>query len=420
MGANILSLKAHEVLDSRGNPTVKCVLNTGNGSFSAIVPSGASTGKYEALELRDGGKRYDGKGVLKAVNNITSIISKKIVGRDCADQQKIDDILITLDGTEHKSKLGANALLAVSLAACKAGAQAKKMPLYRHLQEISKTKKLTLPIPQLNIINSGKHADIDNDIQEHMILPVGFGSFSESLRAGVETYHALKGILKKKYGVQAILLGDEGGFAPPIKSVRERLDLIMIAIEQAGYAKKIKIGLDCASSEFYSNGKYTIGDEKFDGQQLVGFYKDLAKNYPLASVEDGMAEDDWGGWQLLTKELGSKIQIVGDDLLVTNEKRIRTAIEKKACNALLLKVNQIGTVTESINAAKLCSSKKWNVVVSHRSGETEDDFIADLAVGLSASQSKFGAPARSERTAKYNRLLEIEDELGSKALFQSL
>ncbi|HLD87470.1 MAG TPA: enolase, partial [Candidatus Nanoarchaeia archaeon] len=339
---------------------------------------------------------------------------------DCTNQNAIDDAMIALDGTEHKSNLGANAILAVSLAACRAGASHQDLPLYEHIRRISRSKKLSLPIPQLNIINSGKHAGLENDIQEHMILPTGFKKFSEALRAGAETYHALKSLLKKKYGAQATLLGDEGGFAPPIADVEERLDLIMDAIALAGYDKKIKLGLDCASSEFFNNGTYTIGKKKFDHKELIGFYKTLSKKYPIVTIEDGMEEDDWEGWLMLNKELGRKIQLVGDDLLVTNIKRIGMAISKKACNALLLKVNQIGTVTESIGSANLCSSKKWNVVVSHRSGETEDDFIADLVVGLGASQSKFGAPARSDRTAKYNRLLEIEQELGSKARFASM
>ncbi len=418
--SKITAVKALEVLDSRGNPTVKCTVKTDTHTASAIVPSGASTGKHEALELRDNDKRYNGKGVQKAVKNVNNALSKVVVGMDCTAQADIDNAMINADGTPTKSKAGANAILAVSLAACKAGALSKNIPLYQHLQEISETKKLTLPIPQLNIINSGKHAGLENDIQEHMILPTDFKSFGEAMRASVETYHALKSILKKKYGAQATLLGDEGGFAPPIKSIHERLDLILLAIKQAGYDHKIKIGLDCASSEFYDKGRYTIGETQYDAHELVDFYKELAKTYPIATIEDGMAEDDWHGWQQLTKEIGGKVQLVGDDLLVTNTKRIIEAIRKNAANALLLKVNQIGTVTESINAAEMCMKEKWNVVVSHRSGETEDDFIADLVVGLGASQSKFGAPARSDRTAKYNRLLEIEQELGSKAVLQKL
>jgi len=420
MSSKILSIRALEVLDSRGNPTVRCALRTAKCRVSAIVPSGASTGRHEALELRDNGKRYGGKGVLTAVRNVNEILSKKIEGMDCTGQEAIDEAMLSIDGTGNKSKLGANAILAVSLAACRAGAAHRETPLYEYIKSISGSKRITLPVPQFNIINSGRHAGLENDIQEHMILPVKFSSFSEALRAGVEVYHQLKGILKKKYGAQATLLGDEGGFAPPIRSMEERLDLVMDAISQAGYGKKIKLGLDCASSEFFSNGKYTIGKQSFTAPELIDFYKDLAKVYPLVSIEDGMAEDDWDGWALLTREMGGSTQIVGDDLLVTNRSRIETAISRKACNSLLLKVNQIGTVTESINAAQLSAGNTWSVVVSHRSGETEDDFIADLVVGLAASQSKFGAPARSDRTAKYNRLLEIEQELGKKAVFGKL
>ncbi len=420
MGAKITAVKAIEVLDSRGNPTVKCILKTETHTASAIVPSGASTGKHEALELRDGDKRYGGKGVQKAVKNVNDALSKVVMGMDCTSQEEIDNAMINADGTPTKSKAGANAILSVSLAAAKAGALSKGVPLYQHLQEMSQAKKLTLPIPQLNIINSGKHAGLENDIQEHMILPTGFKSFADSLRAGVETYHMLKTLLKKKHGAQATLLGDEGGFAPPIKSIYERLDLIVQAIEQAGYSGKIKIGLDCASSEFFDRGMYTINETQYDVHELIDFYKELSKTYPLITIEDGMAEDDWHGWQEMVREMGRNTQLVGDDLLVTNTKRIIEAVRKNAANALLLKVNQIGTVTESINSAQMCMKEKWNVVVSHRSGETEDDFIADLVVGLGASQSKFGAPARSDRTAKYNRLLEIEQELGSRAALQKL
>jgi enolase len=416
----IIAVKALEVLDSRGNPTVKCMVKADSHVASAIVPSGASTGKYEALELRDNDKRYGGKGVQKAVKNVNNALSKVVVGMDCTAQTEIDNAMLSADGTPTKSKAGANAILAVSLAVCQAGALSKGIPLYQHLQEISKTKKLTLPVPQMNIINSGKHAGVENDVQEHMIVPTGFKTFGEALQAGVETYHALRSLLKKKYGAQATLLGDEGGFAPPIRSIHERLDLIVLAIKEAGYNNNIKIGLDCASSEFYSKGRYTINETQYDANELIDFYKELAKTYPLVTIEDGMAEDDWHGWQQLTKEMGKRVQLVGDDLLVTNTKRIIEAVRKNAGNALLLKVNQIGTVTEAINAAEMCTKNRWNVVVSHRSGETEDCFIADLAVGLAASQSKFGAPARSDRTAKYNRLLEIEDELGSKAIFQKL
>ena len=423
MGFKIKKIKAREVLDSRGNPTIEVDLKTESCCAKAIVPSGASTGVHEALELRDNDKnRYYGKGVLKAVNNVNKVISKKIIGLDCRKQRQIDNILIELDGTENKSKLGANAILAVSMAVCVAGSMSRSKTLYRHIQELSNSKKIILPVPQMNVINSGKHAGVENDIQEHMVMPVGFKSFHEALRAGVETYHTLKNILKQKYGAKAVLLGDESGFAPPIENVEERLELLLKAIGEAGYGGRIKLALDCAASEFYDdkNGKYVILDKKFNQGQLIDFYRDLAGKYPIASIEDGFAQDDWQGWKLFNKELGQKIQIVGDDLLVTNIMRIKKALNENACNALLLKVNQIGTVTEAIDAANIAFKNKWNVVVSHRSGETEDSFIADLVVGLGANQSKFGAPARSERTAKYNSLLRIEEELGNKARFARL
>lgn len=387
------------------------------------MPSGASTGVHEALELRDNDdKRYSGKGVLKAVKNVNEIISKKLVGFDCRKQREIDNILIELDGTENKSRLGANAILGVSMAVCKAGAICSKQKIYKYVQELSNSKKLLLPIPQMNVINSGKHAGIDDDIQEHIIMPVGFKSFGEALRAGVETYHTLKNILKEKYGAKAILLGDEGGFAPPIENVDERLELLLSAISESGYSGKIRLALDCAASEFYDekSGKYKILNKNYDKNELIDFYKKLISKYSIISIEDGFAQDDWIGWSNFNKEMGNKIQIVGDDLLVTNIGRIKRALEHKACNALLLKVNQIGTVTESIDAATISFKNKWNVVVSHRSGETEDTFISDLCVGLGASQSKFGAPARGERTAKYNRLLRIEEEVGNKARFARL
>ncbi len=326
-----------------------------------------------------------------------------------------------LDGTENKSNLGGNSILGVSMAICKAAAMEKNMPLFQYLNEISnsknKSKKFTLPIPQLNIMNGGKHAGMENDIQEHMIMPVKFKSFSEALRAGVEVYHALGKILKEKFGSHGILLGDEGGYVPKIDNVEERLGIIEQAINNTGYKNKIFMALDCAASEFFYSDYYKIGSKNYSPGELIDFYKNLIGKYSIVSIEDGMAEDHWNGWKQLNKELGSKIQIVGDDLLVTNVNRIAQGIEDKACNALLLKVNQIGTVTEAIEAANLAFKNKWNVVVSHRSGETEDSFIADLVVGLNAGQSKFGAPARSERTAKYNRLLRIEEELGNKAGF---
>jgi len=419
----IKKIKAREVLDSRGNPTVEVDLTTNSCCAKSIVPSGASTGVHEALELRDNDrKRYSGKGVLKAVSNVNKIIAKRIIGLDCRKQREIDNILIELDGTENKSRLGANAILGVSMAVCKAGAICSGKQLYEHIKKLSNSKKAMPPVPQMNVINSGKHAGIENDIQEHMIVPIGFKSFKDALRAGVETYHALKSILKKKYGAKAILLGDEGGFAPPIADVDVRLELLLKAIKEAGYMGKIKLALDCAASEFYDdkNGGYMILNKKFNKNELVDYYKNLIRKYPIISIEDGMSQDDWEGWNLLNKKIGKKIQLVGDDLLVTNIGRIKRALEHKACNALLLKINQIGTITESIDAASISFKNKWNVVVSHRSSETEDSFIADLCVGIGANQSKFGAPARSERTAKYNRLLRVEEELGSKARFARL
>ena len=423
MDCKIRKIKAREVLDSRGNPTIEVDLITKSCCAKSIVPSGASTGIHEALELRDNDKKiYNGKGVLKAVANVNKIIARKIIGLDCRQQREIDNILIELDGTENKSKLGANAVLGVSMAVCKAGALCSNKKYYEHIQKLSKSRKLLLPIPHMNVINSGRHAGAENDIQEHMLMPIGFKSFSEALRAGAETYHTLKNILKQKYGAKAILLGDEGGFAPPIENVEQRLELLLKAIAESGYKGKIKLALDCAASEFFDdeNQVYTILNKKYNQGELIDFYKNLIKKYPIVSIEDGFAQDDWQGWSTFNEELGNKIQIVGDDLLVTNIGRIKRALDNMACNALLLKVNQIGTVTEAIDAANISFKNKWNVVVSHRSGETEDSFIADLCVGIGANQSKFGAPAGGERTAKYNRLLRIEEMLGKKAKFAKL
>jgi enolase len=417
--ATVMSVKAREVLDSRGNPTVEVDVSTQDGLFRAIVPSGASTGVHEAVELRDGGKRYDGKGVLKAVDNVNKIIAPKVKGMDVEKQQDIDNLMIKLDGTENKGKLGANAILGVSMAVCRAGAAASKLPLYQYCGKLADMKASVLPTPQLNVINGGKHAGLENDIQENMLMPVGAKTFREGLRMAAETYHTLKGMLKKKYGHAAVQLGDEGGFVPPIKTPYERLEIMTQAIEQAGYKKEIGIALDPASSEFYykDGNYYMIGDKKYAPGELVDFYADLAKTFNIVSIEDGMAEDDWDGWVQLTKKIGGKVQITGDDLLVTNVKRIQMAIEKNAVNSLLLKVNQIGSVSESIAAAKLTTGNGWHVTVSHRSGETEDSYIADFVVGLECGQIKTGAPARGERTAKYNQLLRIEEELGSKAKY---
>jgi enolase len=418
----IKKVSAREVLDSRGNPTIAVDAYSDKNKATAIVPSGASTGTHEALELRDEDpKRFNGKGVLKSVENVNKLISKKIIGMDCGNQKHIDDTLNKLDGTDNKSKLGGNSLLGVSMAVCKLGALENNMQLFQHINEISgtssKKKRSNLPIPQLNIMNGGKHAGIDNDIQEHMIMPVKFNSFSDALRAGIEVYHELGKNLKKKYGSQGILLGDEGGFVPKIGTVEERLAMITEAIENAGYKGKIFLALDCASSEFFYTDYYKLGTKEYRYGELIDFYKKLIKDHGIISIEDGMAEDDWNGWKEMNKEIGKKVQLIGDDLLVTNTERIEQAISSKACNSLLLKVNQIGTVSEAIESAKLAIKSKWNVIVSHRSGETEDTFIADMAVGLQSNQSKFGAPARSERTAKYNRLLEIEYLLGKNSGF---
>lgn len=419
MDSKIKSVKAREVLDSRGNPTVEAEVETKEGVFRAITPSGASTGAHEALELRDGGKRFMGKGVLKAVENVNKKIAPKISGMDATNQQAIDEALIELDGTENKETLGANAMVAVSMAACRAGAAAKKIPLYEHIGGLYGVKANTLPIPQFNVINGGKHAGFENDIQEYLILPLGAPNFREALRMGEEVFQNLKKLVKGKFGALAIQLGDEGGFVPPIHNPEERLQLMTEAIEKAGYAKEIALGIDAAASEFYKKyeSTYRIGERDYHTSDVVDYYAKLVDEFKIVSIEDGIAEDDWNGWIELTRKLGSKIQITGDDLLVTNVKRIKKAIELKECNSLLLKVNQIGTITESIEAAKMAMKAGWRVTVSHRSGETEDNFIADLAVGLGASQIKTGAPARGERTAKYNQLLRIEEELGGKAKY---
>jgi len=405
----IKSIHAREVLDSRGNPTVEVDLKTENGLFRAMVPSGASAGSHEALELRDGGKRYGGKGVLKAVSNVNNIIAKKIVGLDCTMQEDIDNIMIELDGTENKEKLGANAILPVSMAVCKAGAAVLGMDLYEYIAKLFGSKKIILPVPMCNIINGGKHAGQENSIQEHMIMPVNANSFSEAIRSVSETYHTLQKLLKAKYGVGATLIADEGGFAPvQIHNVEERFDLMLKAAGEAGY-DDMKIAIDPAASEFFKDGSYIIGDKKMSGGELVDFYAGLVSSYPIVSIEDGHAEDDWESWQEMTKKLGNKIQIVGDDIFVTNTKRIKKGIELNAANSVLIKVNQIGTVTETLNAIRMAFDNKWTAVVSHRSGETEDSFIADLVVGTGARQIKTGAPARSDRNAKYNQLLRIEE-----------
>jgi len=424
--ATIFAVKAREILDSRGNPTVEVDLTTEKGVFRAAVPSGASTGIYEALELRDKDKgRYLGKGVLKAVSNVNDIIAPAILGKSVLDQEALDEFLLKLDGTENKEKLGANAILGVSLAVAKAAAGHKGVPLYRHIADLAGLKELVLPVPAFNVINGGSHAGNKLAMQEFMLLPVGAPSFREALRYGAEVYHTLKGVINAKYGQDATNVGDEGGFAPNIQSNKEGLELLKTAIEKAGYTGKVKIGMDVAASEFFDSGKYDLdfknpnkdGSQVLSGDQLAGLYKEFIAEFPVISIEDPFDQDDWESYTKLTGDVGVATQIVGDDLLVTNPKRIHTAIEKKACNALLLKVNQIGSLTESIRAAKLAQSQGWGVMVSHRSGETEDTFIADLVVGLSTGQIKTGAPCRSERLAKYNQLLRIEEELGDKAKF---
>lgn len=415
------------VYDSRGNPTVEVDLTTDKGLFRSIVPSGASTGVHEALELRDGDKsKWLGKGVLKAVANVNDIIAPAVVKKnlDVTNQVEADAFLNSLDGTPNKAKLGANAILGVSLAIAKAGAAEKGVPLYAHLADLAGTKQpYVLPVPFQNVLNGGSHAGGALAFQEFMIVPTDAPSFSEALRIGSEVYHNLKSLAKKEYGQSAGNVGDEGGVAPDIATAQEALELIMAAIKKAGYEGRVGIALDVASSEFYKDGKYDLDFKNPDsdkskwltGPQLADLYNELTAKYPIVSIEDPFAEDDWDAWSHFFAN--SKIQIVGDDLTVTNPIRIKEAIEKKCANALLLKVNQIGSLSESINAANDSYKAGWGVMVSHRSGETEDTFIADLAVGLRSGQIKTGAPARSERLAKLNQILRIEQELGDKAIY---
>ncbi|ODV95913.1 hypothetical protein PACTADRAFT_49348 [Pachysolen tannophilus NRRL Y-2460] len=420
---------ARYIYDSRGNPTVEVDLHTEKGLFRTIVPSGASTGIHEALELRDGDKsKWLGKGVLKAVANVNEIIAPSLVkaNLDVKDQAAVDDFLLKLDGTPNKSKLGANAILGVSLAVAKAAAAEKGVPLYQHVASLAKSPEpYVLPVPFQNVLNGGSHAGGALAFQEFMIVPTDAPSFSEALRIGSEVYHTLKSLAKKLYGQSAGNVGDEGGVAPDITTAKEALDLIYTAIKQAGYEGRISIALDAASSEFYKDGKYDLDFKNpnsdkskwLTGSELASLYIELIKEYPIVSIEDPFAEDDWESWSSLVSKIDTGFQIVADDLTVTNTQRIKTAIQKKAANALLLKVNQIGTLSESINAAKDSYAAGWGVMVSHRSGETEDAFIADLSVGLRAGQIKTGAPARSERLAKLNQLLRIEEQLGSKAIY---
>lgn len=417
MDTHIDSVRGLQVLDSRGNPTVEVEIRLRDGSLGqAIVPSGASTGVHEALELRDGDQeRYHGKGVSKAVANVNGEIAERVIGLDAGDRVAIDQAMIELDGTPNKARLGANAILGVSLAAAKAAAAAKGVPLYRALGGDSAT---LLPVPMLNILNGGAHTGWQTtDAQEFMVMPLGAMSFAEGLRWGAEIYHTLRRVLKDKG--YTVLVGDEGGYAPALKSNAEAVEVILEAIDRAGYTagEQVSLALDPAASEFYEDGQYHLRSEgrALDGEGMVAFWKDWVEKYPIVSIEDGLAQDDWANWQAMTGELGGRLQIVGDDLLVTNPERVKRAIDEQACNALLVKLNQIGSLSETIEAVQLCQDAGWNCVTSHRSGETEDATIADLAVGLRMGQIKSGAPARSDRVAKYNQLLRIERELGDRA-----
>ena len=417
--SEIIDIYAREILDSRGNPTIEVEVFLESGVMGrAAVPSGASTGEREALELRDGDKgRYLGKGVLKAVDNVNEIISEALIGWEASDQAGIDRKLLELDGTDFKSNLGANALLGVSMACAKAAAEDAGLPLYQY---IGGANAKELPLPMMNIINGGAHADNNVDIQEFMVMPAGAGSFKEALRMGAEIFHALKKVLKAKGYNTAV--GDEGGFAPNLKSNEEALQVIMEAIKAAGYkpGEDVLLALDVASSELFKDGKYRLENEKQPvktAQELVDFYEDLVNRYPIISIEDGMAENDWDGWKLMTDRLGNRIQIVGDDLFVTNTKILKQGIEKGIANSILIKVNQIGTLTETLEAIEMAKRAGYTCVISHRSGETEDTTIADLAVAVNAGQIKTGSLCRTDRICKYNQLLRIEDELDDVALF---
>jgi len=422
MKKSIESIDAMEVLDSRGNPTVRAWVVLEDGSVGvASVPSGASTGENEALELRDNDpSRYNGKGVLKAVSNVTDIIAPRLKGMDALRQAEIDMAMIDLDGTKNKGRLGANAILAVSMAVSRAAAKGLGMPLYTYLGGVLARR---IPVPMMNILNGGKHADSSVDFQEFMVVPIGAQNFKEALRFGAETFHALKKILKEKGNPTSV--GDEGGFAPNLlKSNEEPLELIVAAIEKAGFrpGEDIAIALDPAASSFYRDGKYRLersGEGEKTSEEMVELFKEWVRKYPIVSIEDGLAEDDWEGFCLITKELGEEIEIVGDDIFVTNTEFIKKGIEKKAANSALIKLNQIGTVTETIEAVELCRKAGWRFVVSHRSGETEDNFIADFTVAMGGGQIKTGSASRSERLSKYNRLMEIERELGQAAVFES-
>ena len=424
--SKIAKIHAREILDSRGNPTVEADAYLESGAMAcAAVPSGASTGSKEALELRDGDKkRFLGKGVLKAVDNVNKIIAKALVGQEADNQEKIDRMMIELDGTPNKSKLGANAILGVSMSVLKAAAYDAKIPLFAYIAEKfggTINGKYILPAPMMNIINGGAHADNSADIQEFMIMPAGAKNFREAVRMGSEIFHNLKKVLKdKKLNTN---VGDEGGFAPTLSSSKEALEAILAAIGAAGYkaGKDVSIALDPAANEFYKEGKYVLKKDnlKLTGTEMIGYYEKLVSQYPIVSIEDGLAEGDWENWRLLNKKLGKKIQIVGDDIFVTNSEIIKKGIKEKAANAVLIKVNQIGTVSETVEAVKMAQYAGWGTVISHRSGETEDTFIADFAVGLGAGQIKTGSLSRTDRGAKYNQLMRIEEMLGKKAVFKN-
>lgn len=417
----ISDIRARQILDSRGNPTVEADVKLEDGTLGrAAVPSGASTGSNEAIELRDGGSAYSGKAVTKAVEHVSTEIRQALIGKDSSDQADIDRLLIELDGTSNKGRLGANAILAVSLAVAKATAASRKHPLFKYVADLAGTSKLTLPLPMMNIINGGKHAAGSTDIQEFMIMPVGARDFGHCIQMGAEVFHALAKVLAAKgYGTT---VGDEGGYAPAVKGGNaEALELIAEAVANAGYklGEDIVLALDVASSELYEDGKYHLKTEgkTLGSTEMINFYEDLAGRFPIVSLEDGLAEDDWEGWRQLNSELGSKLQLVGDDIFVTNTKFIRRGIEEKTANAVLIKVNQIGTLTETIEAVKMAQEAGWNTVMSHRSGETEDTTIAHLAVGLNCGQIKTGSLSRTDRVAKYNELIRIEEQLGGSAEF---
>ena len=414
--AAIKDIRAREILDSRGNPTIEADVILADGTIGrAAAPSGASTGSREALELRDGDQtRYMGKGVKKAVANVNSQIRSALIDKDVTEQQQIDDAMIKLDGTENKDSLGANALLAVSLATAKAAAKSQNLPLHQYIANLRNQTSLTMPVPMMNIINGGEHADNTVDIQEFMIEPVGFTSFSEALRAGTEIFHSLKSVLKSQGLSTAV--GDEGGFAPNLRSNEEAITVIMQAIEQVGYkaGEEIHLALDCAASEFYKDGKYILageGNKSFDSQGFADYLVSLARQYPIISIEDGLDESDWEGWKYLTEQIGDKVQLVGDDLFVTNPAILQEGIDKHIANAILIKFNQIGTLSETLDAIYLAKNNGYATIISHRSGETEDSTIADLAVGTAAGQIKTGSLCRSDRVAKYNQLLRIEQQV---------